>query len=59
MIGNSFDVFTGHLGEFGKAKNCLSKRWTLVIPNQENVNNEHYDTAFENYDIMSKVYYSV
>ena len=41
-------------------KNCLSKRGNSVVPNQENINNEHYDiTAFENYDIAKKVYYIV
>ena len=56
MRGNSFNVFTGHLGEFVKEK-TVSKRGNLVVRNQENVNNEHYDIALENYDIMSKVYY--
>ena len=31
----------------------------LVVPNSENVNNEHYDIAFENYDIAKKVYFIV
>ena len=30
-----------------------------VVPNKENVNNEHYDIAFENDTIARKVYYIV
>ena len=31
----------------------------LVILNQENVNNEHYNIAFGDYDIAKKIYYIV
>ena len=48
----------GTLVSLGR-QNCLSKRGNLVLPNQENVNNEHYDIAFETYDIANKVYYIV
>ena len=40
-------------------QNCLSKRGNLVVPNKENVNNEHYDIEFENYVMARKVYYIV
>ena len=55
MRGNSVNVFTGHLGESGKAKTVSPSAgiWSF------HVNNEHYDIAFENYDIMNKVYYIV
>ena len=37
-------------------QNCLLKRRNLVVPNKENVNNEHYDIEFENYAMARKVY---
>ena len=40
-------------------QNCLSKCGNLVVPNKENVNNEHYDIEFENYAMARKVYYIV
>ena len=35
-------------------QNCLFQRRNLVVVNYENVNNEHYDIAFENYDSYYK-----
>ena len=28
--------------------------WNLDVPDEENVNNKHYDIAFENYNIAKK-----